>query len=303
MSKAVVSEGYKTNSIVVISALALLSGVAFFFFALSPALIDRLRQLASTTDRTTTILLWLLPIVAAGIACGGAALGVLTFARLIRELEQNIFGWLAPSLAIFSAFMISGVPFELPGSAVNRMHFAVLSSLLFVGGGAVILVPRWSYKVLGIAMSVFPLEVLVLGYALQYGGIRQAWIAANNNELYVLFMLTETCAIILFIAFVAARTRKPEGPRVETDSQIDYYDDPTTTKYQWAISECLRDEYALQKHQRPEGSNRYRYARSAHCYPVQSRDAVQNQSINSRELDDARMIRALKRKPVFPFIV
>lgn len=251
MSKAVVSGGDRTNSMVVISTLTFLSGVASFFFALSPALIERFRLLANVSDKTATILFWLLPGVATGVACGGVALGVLTFARAIREMEQNVFGWLAPLLAVFFTFMISGVPFELPGSAVNRMHFAVISSLVFVGGGALILAPRWSHKILGIALSVFPLQVFVLGYALQYGGVRQAWIAADGHDLYVLFMLAETCAITLLVAFVEARSRKLAALQVEADSQFDYYDDPTTTTYQWAVSKYLQYEYPPQARRRP----------------------------------------------------
>lgn len=304
MSKALISDGYRTNSVVVISALALLSGVAFFLFALSPALIDRFRLLASMTDRTATVLFWLLPAVAAGVACGGAALGVLTFVRLIRELEHNLFGWLAPLLAIFSAFMISGVPFELPGSTINKIHFAVLSSLIFVGGGALILLPRWSYKSLGIALSLFPIEVFILGYALQYGGLQQAWNAANKNELYVLFMLTGTCAMILFIAFVVmqTRTRTQKAQRDTPESHLNYYADPNAA-VQWAESEYGREEYDWQENQYAAGPYNQQYVPSSQYYPVQYSEAVQQQYYPSLEQDDERMVKALTRRRHYPFVI
>jgi hypothetical protein len=303
MSKALISDGYRTNSVVIISALALLSGVAFFLFALSPALIERFRLLASMTDRTATVLFWLLPAVAAGVACGGAALGVLTFVRLIRELEQNLFGWLAPLLAIFSAFMISGVPFELPGSAVNKIHFAVLSSFIFVGGGALILLPRWSYKALGIALSLFPVEVFILGYALQHGGLQEAWIAADKNELYVLFMMTGTCAMILFIAFVVMKTRTQTAQHHARESQLDYYADPNAA-YQWGESEYGQEGYDWQESQYAAGPYGQQYPQSGQYFPVQYPEAVQQrQYYPSLSHDDERALKLLTRKRFYPFII
>ena len=132
MSRSIINEEYRSNTALIIAAGAMLSGVAFFLFAMSPDFVERFRLLSGVSDRTANAVLWLLPAVGAGIAFGGAALGLLTLVRLVRELQENPFAWLAPLLAVFSAFMISGVQFEMPITAVNKSHFAVLSAIIFV---------------------------------------------------------------------------------------------------------------------------------------------------------------------------
>ena len=208
-SKTLTRAGQRYDALVFIAWAAVIAGAAVFIFAVGPALIDRFRVAAGAANRSADALFVLLPAAAAGIAFGGAALGLTTIVRLVREMEANLFAWLAPILAIFSAVLIAGVDFALPISSVQKTHFAVLSAILFVGGGVMALFPGWSHKALAVLLSLLPVAAFVTAYILQEGGVGEAWSSADKGALYVMFLLVATCTAILSIAFSVGSHRAP----------------------------------------------------------------------------------------------
>jgi hypothetical protein len=335
-SKALTATGYRSNAAVFIASAAMLLGAAVFLFAVTPALVERFRLAAGATDGAAAALKWLLPSAAAGIAFGGAALGLMTIVRLVREMEKNLFAWLAPPVAIFSAVMISGVRFEIPFVSVESAHFAVLSAFLFVGGGAVALVPRWPHKVLGITLGLFPAAVFVLAHTLQQGGVREAWGAADRSVLYVLFMLLGTCAAVLFIAFAVSSSRaslvdrglsRSSGAKATRSRRRGAVTSQDWQQFEYERAVLLHEQEELEHYKQQasaEVEQQYRQLQAQYAAleaereefqrdqdevvrqlqaAVEQHEQVAGQEQRIRLSDDTKISRALSRRGVNPLLV
>ena len=141
-----------------------LIGIGYVVMVAGPLLSGRLAPLLAGGSVSSV---GTLPTAAsAGIALLGAAGMVLVLAQLVRDVERNPYGAIAPVLAVFSAYLLTSVRAQLPLPAWAGEHLGLFVLALALLGGALIGRELRAARLFGWALATLPFaacSALVVG--------------------------------------------------------------------------------------------------------------------------------------------
>jgi hypothetical protein len=196
----------RASAPVFIAAALVAMGIAYVLLLAHPGLVHSVSSVWKGLPGASGAPGWTLPAVAAGLAIGGTALGVAALSMFVRGVQAHPFSWLAPVLIGFSTMVMTGIPVELPWSAVSFRVFTVLAGLTVLGGGAVMQMRGlWSIAA-GTLLLLLPMLAMLAGYAAQPIGLQAALGQLDASAQLFLFVLSLTSVGIGFMAIVTERS-------------------------------------------------------------------------------------------------
>lgn len=131
-----------------------LIGIGYILMVAGPLISGRLAPLLAGGSVSSA---GTLPTAAsAGIALLGAAAMVLVLAQLVRDVERNPYGAIAPVLAVFSAYLLTSVRAQLPLPAWAGEHLGLFVLTLALVGGALIGREPFVARLFGWALAILP---------------------------------------------------------------------------------------------------------------------------------------------------
>lgn len=201
-----VADQGRANAPLFVVAALLAMGVAYLLLLAQPGLVHSLRGLWLRIPGSSGAPAWALPAVAAGVAIGGAALGVAVLSAFVRGVQVHPYAWLAPVLVGFSILVMSGMPIALPWPALSLRTFSVLAGLTVLGGGAVMQMRGGASKAAGVLLMLLPFVTLMAGYAATSGGLAATLSQLDASGQLYLFVLGLTSLGIGFMALVSKRS-------------------------------------------------------------------------------------------------
>jgi hypothetical protein len=184
-------------------AAALAMGLAYAVVLAQPSLVHMLRGMFSQLSGGARSVPWALPVVAAGIAVAGGAIGVIVLATVARLAQRNPFLWLGPVLVAFTMIVLAGVSASLPWPALPLPAFASLSGVALLGGGAALQMPGRASKVAGALLIALPLLALLVGYGSSPLGLAASLGASGKGATLVIVILGLTSVGIAATALIA----------------------------------------------------------------------------------------------------
>ncbi len=191
-------------------AAALAMGLAYAVVLAQPSLVHALRSMFSQLSGGARSVPWALPVVAAGIAVAGGAIGVIVLSTVARLAQRNPFLWLGPVLVAFTMIVLAGVSAALPWPALPLPAFASLSGVALLGGGALLQMPGRASKVAGALLIALPLVALLVGYGSSPLGLAASVGASGKGAPLVIVILGLTSIGVAATALIA-RAEDLEG--------------------------------------------------------------------------------------------
>jgi hypothetical protein len=198
-------EAGRIGAPLLIAGVLLAMGIAYVLLLAQPGLVHGVGRLWSFLPEAARAPSWALPAVAAGVAIGGAGLGVLALAAFVRGVQRHPYAWLAPVLVGFSTLVMTGMAIELPWPAISVRAFSVLAGLTLIGGGAVMQMRGGASKTAGVLLLLLPMVTLLAGYAAMPAGLPAMLARLDASGQLFLFVLSLTSIGIGFTALVTRR--------------------------------------------------------------------------------------------------
>jgi hypothetical protein len=204
----VVDRGGGIPAPLIVAVVLLAAGLACAMLLAQPGLVKALTALWGSLPASSRGPDWVVPVVAIGVAMGGATLCVLVLSAFVRGVQTAPYVWLSPLLVGFSAIVLARMRIELPLAYLSAPLFAAFAGALLLGGGALVQLRGWPTQLSGAFLLALPLLTLVAGYAHLLGGFVRAWHVLDSSGALFLFVLTLTSAGVGLVAFVT----RPSGP-------------------------------------------------------------------------------------------
>lgn len=201
MGMQTMGRGVSPVSLALAAALAM--GLAYAVVLAQPSLVHTLRGVFGQLPGSASSASWALPVIAAGIAVAGGAVGVIVLSTVARLAQRNPFLWLGPVLVAFTMIVLAGVNATLPWPALPLPAFASLSGVALLGGGAVLQMPGRAGRIAGALLIALPLLALLVGYGASPAGLGATLAATGQGAALVMVILGLTSIGIAATALIA----------------------------------------------------------------------------------------------------